>query len=195
MRLCISLYFTAQQPIFKLVGDLCLHDSLATHFFCCCFSSGELPLLLSTPLGMYWFRTLLTLLLCPLPLEGHFCVLGESSVAPEGFLSAFLMSSQPSEIHYVLLSALCPREIVFISWPVHMVLWKCTEGQKSFSTLSPFIRLKFSKLCSSSEDLWEIMHADLLSHWGSSKGYSFMPGYMLTLNTAKCVAGFSLPHL
>lgn len=114
----ISLYFPAQQLIFKFVGDLCLHYNLAAHLRCCCCSSGELSLLLRPFLGFYWFRrTLFTLLLCPQPLEGHFYVLGESSVAPEGFLSAILMSPQPSEIYYILLSAPCLREIFFISCP------------------------------------------------------------------------------
>lgn len=36
----LSLDFTAQQPIFKLVGDLCLHSSLATHFVVVVFPVG-----------------------------------------------------------------------------------------------------------------------------------------------------------
>lgn len=114
----ISLYFPSQQLIFKFVGDLCLHYSLATHFCCYCCSDGELSLLLRPPLGFYWLRrTLFTLLLCPRPLEGHFYVAGESSVAPEGLLSALLMSLHPSEIYHMLLSAPCPRVMFFMSWP------------------------------------------------------------------------------
>lgn len=165
VRVCISLYTLQLRAIIQTCRRpfSALQPSHQLFFFFLSLSTGELSLLLRPPLGFFWFRTLHPAALS-LAFGGPFLWPWWRLGGPTGISLSSPDGPQPSEVGYTVLSAVHARETAFISWPRPcMDMGKYTSGQEFISTLLPFHRLKFTKLSSCSEDLWEVRDADIVT--------------------------------